>query len=64
MSITEAKNYAAPRPTKTTLFLRSFLPWQLVRFVIINLKMSVMIIKSHGRAIEPIKNKGYANENK
>lgn len=53
MSITEAKSYAAPRPTKMTLFLRSFLLWQLLRFLIINLRMTVMIAKSHGRYIGP-----------
>lgn len=55
MSVTEAKTYAAPRPTKMTLFLRSFLPWQFLRFLIINLRMTVMISKSHGRSIEPKK---------
>ncbi len=48
MSITEAKNYPASRPTKITLFLRSCLLWQVFRFIIINLKMTVMILKSHG----------------
>lgn len=33
----------ATRPTKFTVFLRTFLPWQLVRFVVINLKMMNMI---------------------
>ncbi len=37
----------APRPTRMTLFLRTFLPWQLVRFVAINLKMLRLIAKSH-----------------
>lgn len=57
MSITEAKKYPAPRPTRMTLFLRSCLIWQLIRFVIINLKMTVMILKSHGRTLEPKKKK-------
>jgi hypothetical protein len=55
MSVIESKTYSAPRPTKTTLFFRSFLPWQLIRFLVINLKMTVMILKSHGRTIEPVK---------
>ncbi len=37
----------APKPTRFTLFLRHFLPWQLFRFVIINLKMLRMIGKGH-----------------
>lgn len=49
MSVTEAKSYLAPRPTRTTVFFRSFLPWQIVRFLIINARMTVMILKSHGR---------------
>lgn len=55
MNVVESKNYPAPNPTKLTLFLRSFLLWQLVRFVIINLKMTVMIVKSHGQKIPPKK---------
>lgn len=31
------------RPTRTTLFLRTFLPWQAWRFIRINLKMMRMI---------------------
>ncbi|MGE5086391.1 MAG: hypothetical protein ACM3MG_08845 [Bacillota bacterium] len=53
MKIVESKKYPAPIPSKTTLFLRSFLPWQLLRFIIINLKMTVMIVKSHGQKINP-----------
>ncbi|OYZ18064.1 MAG: hypothetical protein B7Y39_14275 [Bdellovibrio sp. 28-41-41] len=53
MSVTEAKSYPAPRPSKLTLFMRSFLPWQFVRFLVINLRMTVMIKKSHGRNIGP-----------
>lgn len=52
MSITEARNYPAPRPTPTTLFLRSFLPWQMLRFAVINVRMIFMILKSHGRSVE------------
>ena len=55
MQVTEAKTYSAARPTPTTLFFRSFLPWQLLRFIIINIKMTVMIVKSHGRKIDPKK---------
>jgi hypothetical protein len=31
------------RPTRFTVFLRTFLPWQLWRFVRINLKMMAVI---------------------
>jgi hypothetical protein len=31
------------RPTRSTVFLRTFLPWQLWRFVRINLKMMGII---------------------
>ncbi len=37
----------ATRPTKATLFLRTFLPWQAWRFVVINLKMLRIIARSH-----------------
>ncbi len=35
------------RPTGRTLFLRTFLPWQLWRFAAINLKMIGIIRRSH-----------------
>ena len=35
------------RPTRGTLFLRTFLPWQLWRFAAINLKMIGIIRRSH-----------------
>ena len=38
---------AAALPTKWTLFLRTFLPWQLVRFACINLRMLGIIRRSH-----------------
>lgn len=38
----------ASRPTRWTLFLRTFVPWQLVRFAVINLKMLGIIRRSHG----------------
>jgi hypothetical protein len=38
---------AVMRPTKTTLFWRTFLPWQFIRFLFINLRMTAMILKSH-----------------
>ena len=38
---------AVMRPTKTTLFWRTFMPWQFIRFLLINLRMTAMILKSH-----------------
>jgi hypothetical protein len=35
------------QPTRRTLFLRTFLPWQLWRFAVINLKMIGIIRRSH-----------------
>jgi|GEM_PF-446862 len=35
------------KPTATTRFFRTFLPWQLVRFIIINVKMMRIISVSH-----------------
>lgn len=40
--------YYPPKPTWTTMYMRKFLPWQLVRFLIINLKMIKLMRKSHG----------------
>ena len=37
----------APRPTGTTRFFRTFVPWQFLKFISINLKMIRMIRKSH-----------------
>ncbi len=37
----------APMPTRGTIFLRTFIPWQMVRFVVINLKMFRLIWRSH-----------------
>ena len=36
-----------PRPTRGTIFRRTFLPWQLGRFAAINLKMIQMLRKCH-----------------
>jgi len=45
------QTYFVPTPARATLFLRTFLPWQLVRFAWINLKMLRMIsIGHHGEA--------------
>ena len=39
---------AAAMPTRATVFMRTFVPWQLVRFAVINLKMLRLIRRSHG----------------
>ena len=41
-----------PVPTPFTRYLRVLLPWQLVRFVWINIKMLGMIRKAHPRCID------------
>ena len=43
----DAQSFFATKPTALTRFLRTFLPWQVVRFVIINLKMIRIIRMSH-----------------
>jgi hypothetical protein len=37
----------ATKPTRFTVFMRTFLPWQLWRFVAINVKMIGIIRRSH-----------------
>ena len=45
------QTYFVPTPSRFTVFLRTFLLWQLVRFIWINLKMVRMIsIGNHGKA--------------
>jgi hypothetical protein len=36
-------NIYATQPTRFTLFMRTFLPWQLWRFISINLRMMLLI---------------------
>ncbi|NNM87227.1 MAG: hypothetical protein HKL95_01775 [Phycisphaerae bacterium] len=40
-------NQQAPLPTPSTRFFRTFVPWQLLKFILINLKMIRMIRRSH-----------------
>ena len=54
MSIIEAKKYKAMRPGKVRIFLRTFVPWQIVKFILINIKMTKMILKSHGGKNTPV----------
>jgi hypothetical protein len=42
------ESYFATKPTGFTRFMRTFLPWQMWRFAMINLKMILIIFKSHG----------------
>jgi len=35
-------------PTKFVIFMRTCLIWQFIRFIIINIKMLVVVRKSHG----------------
>jgi hypothetical protein len=41
------EQFYATKPTRFTVFMRTFLPWQLVRFACINLKMLRIIARSH-----------------
>ncbi len=40
-------DFYATKPTRFTVFLRTFLPWQALRFAVINLKMLRIIARSH-----------------
>jgi hypothetical protein len=40
-------DFYATKPTGLTVFLRTFLPWQVIRFAVINLKMLRIIRRSH-----------------
>jgi hypothetical protein len=39
--------FYATKPTRGTIFWRTFLPWQLIRFAWINFKMLIIISRSH-----------------
>ena len=43
----DAKLQYVTKPTRKTVFLRTFVPWQLWRFAAINLKMVGIIRRSH-----------------
>ncbi len=36
-----------PMPTKITLFWRGFIPWQLVRFILLNIKIIKIVVGGH-----------------
>ncbi len=46
----EARSFMAP--TKHTVFIRTFIPWQLVKFIYYNLKMLRVLLKGHGRFMD------------
>ena len=41
------EQFYATKPTGFTRFMRTFIPWQIVRFAAINLKMLRIIRRSH-----------------
>jgi hypothetical protein len=41
------ESFFATKPTAFTRFMRTFIPWQMVRFAAINLKMIRLIARSH-----------------
>ena len=53
MSVAIDQHRHAMRPGGFILFWRTFFLYQLLRFVLINLRMFVMIAKSHGRRLPP-----------
>ena len=44
----DSQHFFAPTPTRVTRFLRTFFPWQALKFLWINWKMVRMIRLSHG----------------
>jgi len=49
-----SREFFAPRPSRAVLFLRTFAPWQLVRFAVINFRMVRMLGKArHGVVSAP-----------
>lgn len=40
-------SFYATKPTGITRFMRTFIPWQIWRFIRINLKMLIIIRRSH-----------------
>ncbi len=39
--------YYPPTPTNFTLFWRSFIPYQLIRFFVLNYKIIKIVVKGH-----------------
>jgi hypothetical protein len=42
------ESYFAAKPTRATRFMRTFIPWQIWRFAVINFRMARIIFRSHG----------------
>lgn len=42
-------------PTPFVLFLRTCILWQFFRFIVINIRMTFMILKSHDTKIKKVK---------
>ncbi|WP_295664348.1 hypothetical protein [uncultured Mucilaginibacter sp.] len=42
-----SEQYYPPTPTNTTLFWRRFIPFQLIRFMILNWKIIRIVAKGH-----------------
>jgi len=42
-----AQNDFTPLPSKFTLFKRTCVLWQIVKFLMINIRMTILILKSH-----------------
>lgn len=39
--------YYAAHPTRRTMFWRKFWPWQMVRFIVLNLMVMRIVVKGH-----------------
>ncbi len=51
MKSTNRRDYSqesyAPMPTKLTIFWRSFVPWQFIRFIALNIKIIKIVVGGH-----------------
>jgi len=41
------QEHYAPMPTRITRFWRNFVPWQIIRFFALNLKIIKIVVKGH-----------------
>jgi hypothetical protein len=42
-----SEEFYPPVPTKGTMFWRRFVPWQLVRFLVLNIKILRIVVGGH-----------------
>jgi hypothetical protein len=42
-----SEQYYPPSPTKATLFWRRFIPFQIIRFFVLNFKIIKIVVKGH-----------------